>query len=69
MTQLPERRACKWCGYSQRMRVNGGLERHYLYAGNGRWACPGGETHRTKIDTPRFPLATFLSSPTRGSNP
>ena len=63
MTLTPERfkrGACPRCGYSVRIRKNGYAQRHYLYAGSGKWACPGGEEMRAPGDVPRQPLAEWL---------
>ena len=52
---------CPRCGYSVRIRKNGYAQRHSLYAGNGRFTCPGGEFMRPLSDVAPYPIAKWLT--------
>lgn len=63
--QIRQRGKCPVCNYSVTIRRNGYAERHYLYASE-KYACPGGEDHRSDGDVPSVPLAWWFKERERG---
>jgi len=57
-----QRGKCPVCRYRVRLRLDGYAQRHYLYLGETKYACPGGEEFRSPFDVPPVPLAGWFAA-------